>query len=69
MPNPPALLLRGPMPTLCFAREPSAIPTPATAVSSEPNLNLSQNCCCVRVRAVCFFFFFCIASGDQKTRK
>ena len=47
MSNPPALLLRGQTLTPYFARQPSAIPTPATTVSPVPNLSISQSCCCV----------------------
>ena len=37
MSNLPVLLLRNQMPTSFLAREPSAMPTPATTISSVPN--------------------------------
>ena len=68
MSNPPALLLRGQMPTSYLAREPSAIPAPATTASPVPNLNFSlerllcawfacEVCVCV---CVFFFLFFLV---------
>ena len=40
MSNPPALLLRGQMPTSYLAREPSTIPTHVTKLTPVPNLNI-----------------------------
>ena len=53
----PALLLRGQLSTSYLAREPCAIPTPATTASPAPYLIIPQSCCCVRVRCVfrCIF--------------
>ena len=55
---------------IVIAREPFIIPTPATTVQPVPNLNVSQSCCCVRVRGVCHFscFLLYIAPGGQKPR-
>ena len=49
------------MPTSLLAREPSAIPTPVTTVYPLPNLNISQSCCCERLRGACFFSCFFVS--------
>ena len=41
--NPPALLLRGQMPTSYLAHEPSAIPTPATTVRAGKRPEIFRN--------------------------
>ena len=66
MSSPRALLLQGQMPMSYLAREPFAIPTPATAASPMPNLNIGQSCCCVRVRGVCFFLVLLYRPGEAR---
>ena len=64
------MLLRSQLPTSCLARKSSAIPTPATTVSSAPDLIIRQTCCCVRSRGVCvcFVFSFLVSPRGAKRR-